>query len=100
MQGAESTGKGCQLVAVSNRKECRKGAGRPTRVQLRKLAPKNRCAGAVQDGVRNILHMASALRQAMRAQPVAALQPQQAAQQLPSQVASALICFAFSQSFD
>ena len=51
MQGAESTGKGCQLVAVCNRKECRKGAGRPAREQLRKLAPKSRCVGAVQDGV-------------------------------------------------
>ena len=37
MQGAEGTGKGCQLVAVCNRKECRKRAGRPAREQLRKL---------------------------------------------------------------
>ena len=72
MQGAKGTGKGCQLVAVCNRKECRKRAGRPACEQLRKLAPKSRCAGAVQDGMRNILHMASAiLHMASAAAPAA-----------------------------
>ena len=75
--------------SVCNRKECRKGAGRPAREQLRKLAPKSCCAGAVQDGVRNILHMASALRSAMRAQAVAALQPQPAARLLSQPVGAA-----------
>ena len=89
MQGAEGMGKGCQLVAVCNRKECRKRDGRPAREQLRKLAPKSRCARAVQDGVRNILHMASALRSAMRAQAVAALQPQPAARLLSQPVGAA-----------
>ena len=51
MQGEEGAGKGCQLVAVCNRKECCKGAGRPAREQLSKLAPQSRCAGAVQDGM-------------------------------------------------
>ena len=46
MQGAEGMGKGCQLVSVCDRKECRKRAGRPAREQLRKLAPKSRCTGA------------------------------------------------------
>ena len=34
MQGAESTGKCCQLVAICIRKECHKGAGRPARELL------------------------------------------------------------------
>ena len=86
MQGAESTGKGCQLVDVCNRKECRKGAGQSAREQLRKLAPKSRCAEAVQDGVRSILHMVSAICQAMRAHAVVALQPHPAARLLSQPV--------------
>ena len=76
-------------LSVTAKSACRKGAGRPAREQLRKLAPKSRCAGAVQDGVRNILHMASALRQATRAQAVVALQQQPAARLLSQPVGAA-----------